>query len=144
MPFCDQAIRSVHWNVEALLNLCSSKTVFSISFSLPLWITPHIQWGFLAPCRALSCSALTRSCLSLAVGGSSKDITASAKLSLLFPPCMTFCVAIWITHSALLHSHSVQLVPPTTAFSKFSFQLPWIIKYLQTMALYYTVPSPDP
>lgn len=77
------------------------------------------------------------------LGGSSKAVTACAMLSLLFPQCMTFYVVIWITHSTSLHSHSVQLGPSTTAFSKFSFLFPWIIKYLQIMSFYYTVPSPD-
>ena len=121
--------------------------MFSISFSLHLWKSPPIQWAFLADCRALSCSTLTPSCLSLVLGGSSKAFTAHAKLSLLFPPVHDFlCSCLnytcyFIAQSFSTFSHSG---PSTIAFSKFSFLLPWIIKYLQTTTLCYTVPSPDP
>lgn len=77
------------------------------------------------------------------MGGSLKPVTSHVKLSLLFSHCKTFYAATWISHATLLHSHSVQRGPSTTAFSQFSFLFPRIIKYLQAMAPYYIVPSSE-
>lgn len=80
--------------------------------------------GFLAHCRALGCSPLAPGCLSLVVGGSSKSITACARLKPAFLPVHDFLCSYLNCTATLLHSHSVQLGPSTTVFSRFSILLP--------------------